>query len=134
VFYCELQQGGWSLKWGRGLGRLGSACLLNVVHVAIDGVTYANIQNASPLLKGMEAPRIVNKPRAIDINSIPFEELDRLPEFIQTKMKSSEEYVGRLQHSANMAGGLRRRHWVRPLVAFQQVPRPQLTNGRNPRW
>jgi hypothetical protein len=83
---------------------LGSACLLNVVHVANDGVTYANIQNASPLPKGMEAPAIVNKPRAIDINSIPFDELDKLPEFIQKKMKSSEEYVGRVQHSGSMAG------------------------------
>jgi hypothetical protein len=82
---------------------LGEACLLNVVHTAKDGVTYANIQGATPLVKGMEAPELFNKPRAIDINSIPFGELDTLPEFIQKKMKSSEEYGNRVRHSGNMA-------------------------------
>ncbi len=78
---------------------LGKACLLNVVHADSDGRTYANIQNASPLPKGMEAPDIFNETRALDINSIPFEELDALPEFIQKKMKSSEEYGMRIRHS-----------------------------------
>jgi hypothetical protein len=43
-----------------------------------------------------------NPSRLIDINSTPFEVIDTLPEFIQKKMKSSEEYAGRVQHSANM--------------------------------
>ena len=81
---------------------LGEACLLNVVHDTKGDATYANIQNASPLARGMDAPPLFNKTRALDINSIPFDELDTLPEFIQKKMKSSEEYAGRLQHSANM--------------------------------
>jgi hypothetical protein len=77
---------------------LGEACLLNVVHTTGEPV-YANIQNASPLPKGMEAPALFNKPRSIDINSIPFDELDTLPEFIQKKMKSSEEYAARVNLS-----------------------------------
>src|SRR5258708_7785057 len=35
---------------------LGDVCLLNVVHTEKDGNTYANIQGASPLPKGMTAP------------------------------------------------------------------------------
>src|SRR4051794_7476160 len=61
---------------------------------------YANIQNASPLAKGMEAPAIVNAPRTIDVASTPFAEIDKLPEFIQKKMKSSEEYVARVARVA----------------------------------
>src|SRR6185437_4487602 len=39
-------------------GLLGDACLLNVVHSSKGDQTYANIQGASPLPKGMEAPAI----------------------------------------------------------------------------
>jgi hypothetical protein len=76
---------------------LGEACLLNVVHTEKDGNTYANIQGASPLPKGLAAPALVNEKRSLDINSIPYNEIDALPEFIQKKMKSSEEYSARLQ-------------------------------------
>ena len=74
--------------------------MLNVVHNESNGNTYANIQNASPLARGMEAPAIVNTPRILDVNSIDFEDLDKLPEFIQKKMKSSEEYATRVGTSA----------------------------------
>jgi hypothetical protein len=75
-----------------------------------DGVTVTAIyqvkdktaKGASPLLRVMEAPAIVNKMRSLDINSIPFDELEALPEFIQKKMKSSEEYGLRVRHSGNM--------------------------------
>jgi hypothetical protein len=40
---------------------LGQVCLLNVVHTAKDGVTYANVRNASPLPKGMDAPELFNE-------------------------------------------------------------------------
>ena len=72
---------------------LGDACLLNVVHTEKDGNTYANIQGASPLPKGMEAPELFNQTRLIDINSTPWEVIEKLPEFIQKKMQSSEEWV-----------------------------------------
>jgi hypothetical protein len=74
---------------------LGDACLLNVVHDVKETGTYANIQNASPLPKGMEAPALVNETRIFDINTITQEELVKLPEFIQKKMRSSEEYAAR---------------------------------------
>jgi hypothetical protein len=79
---------------------LGDACLLNVVHDVKETGTYANIQNASPLPKGMEAPALVNETRVFDINTITLEELNKLPEFIQKKMRSSEEYAARFEQGA----------------------------------
>ncbi len=70
---------------------------MNVVHTEKDGNTYANIQGASPLPKGMTAPELSNPKRSLDINSIPYHEMDELPEFIRNKMKSSEEYAARLR-------------------------------------
>jgi hypothetical protein len=76
---------------------LGDVCLLNVVHTEKDGNTYANIQGASPLPKGMTAPELFNPKRSLDINTTPYSEIDALPEFIQNKIKSSEEYAARLR-------------------------------------
>jgi hypothetical protein len=42
---------------------LGDVCLLNVVHTEKDGNTYANIQGASPLPKGITAPELFNDKR-----------------------------------------------------------------------
>jgi hypothetical protein len=76
---------------------LGEACLLNVVHAEKEGNTYANIQNASPLPKGMDAPELFNTTRSLDVNTMAFRDIDALPEFIQRKMKSSEEYGLRVE-------------------------------------
>jgi hypothetical protein len=54
---------------------------LNVVHTEKDGNTYANIEGASPLPKGMVAPEMVNEKRLIDINC-PWDEINALPDFI----------------------------------------------------
>jgi hypothetical protein len=82
---------------------LGEACLLNVVHTEKDGTTYANIAGASPLPKGMKAPEIYNDPKAIDVNSTSFAQIDELPEFLSDKIKSSEEYGFRLALPAGIA-------------------------------
>ena len=74
---------------------LGEACLLNVVHVENDGKTYANIQGASPLPKGMEAPELFNEIRMVDINSTSWDVINALPDFILKKMYSSEEFSNR---------------------------------------
>jgi hypothetical protein len=105
---------------------LGDACLLNVVHNESNGNTYANIQNASPLARGMEAPAIVNAPRVIDINSIPFEELDALPEFIRNKMKSSEEYATRVGESAGPGAHTGDGEGAATPAASQKLQRPKI--------
>jgi hypothetical protein len=83
---------------------LGEACLLNVVHTEKDGNTYANIQGASPLPKGMTVPEMVNEKRLIDINSTPWAEINALPDFILKKMYSSEECENR-RRADEMLGG-----------------------------
>ena len=46
----------------------------------------------------MDAPELHNEKRVIDVNTAPFEEISALPEFIQEKMKKSEEYAARVKH------------------------------------
>lgn len=74
------------------------------MHAERDGATYANIAGASPLPKGMYAPALFNEAVLIDVNSMPFEEIDELPEFLRDKIKSSEEYAARVRHQGNLSG------------------------------
>lgn len=102
---------------------IGTACLLNVVHESKGDNTYANIAGATPLLKGMEAPEMHNEPTMIDVNSTPFEVIEALPEFIRSKIQSSEEYQGRLRHQENMeAAGLSDSRKFRPAVVGDAEP------------
>jgi hypothetical protein len=82
---------------------LGEACLLNVVHETKEGTTYANIHSATQLPKSMKAPELFNEAKVIDVNSAPLAEIDALPDFLKDKMKSSEEYVARIQGGDSMA-------------------------------
>ena len=74
------------------------------MHTEKNGNTYANIQAASPLSKGMKAPELFNVPRSIDINSSAWSEIDALPEFIMKKMYSSEEFENRKRAEHLLAG------------------------------
>ena len=69
---------------------LGDACLLNVVHEEKNGNVYANIKGATPLPNGMLAPELFNEKRMIDVNTSPVEVIEALPDFIKSKMFSSE--------------------------------------------
>jgi hypothetical protein len=82
---------------------LGDACLLNVVHVEKESGTYANIQTATPLPKGMDAPALANEKKLIDVNTATDTEIDALPDFIKDKMKSSVEWANRIP-SVNDSG------------------------------
>lgn len=83
---------------------MGSACLLNVVHVESNGNTYANVQNASPLPKGMTAPKQYNDSKIYDVNTTSYAELDSLPDFITNKMYSSVEYKARVENEKSVLG------------------------------
>lgn len=85
-------------------GILGRACLLNVVHTeGTNGVTYANVQGASPLPRGLEAPEMVNEAKLIDINTVDIAAIEELPEFIKEKMYASDEYAARTGKSQEVA-------------------------------
>lgn len=77
---------------------LGEPCLLNVVHKeGKNGVMYSNIEGASPLPKGMEAPPLANEKRFVDIDTATKEEIEELPEWLRDMFKSSDEYDKQFQ-------------------------------------
>lgn len=71
---------------------MGEPCLLNVVHEMKDGSTYSNIASASPLPDGMTAPELFNKKQFVSSETSTKEEIATLPDFLQMKIKESEEY------------------------------------------
>lgn len=81
---------------------LGEPCLLNVVHVVKGDNTYANVQAATPLPKGMIAPALTNEKVVIDVNTATQEQIDALPEFLSDKIKSSEEYDKRFRQGVEV--------------------------------
>jgi len=75
---------------------LGRACLITVVHkTSAKGSVYANITGASPLMKNMQAPVLVNQTVIFDVNTATKEEIDALPKFLQDKVIISDEYKKR---------------------------------------
>lgn len=72
---------------------LGKVCLLNVSHKQVGDRTYANIDSAAPLPKGMTAPEGVNEAYILNYtdkwDEVRFE---NLPDFLKDQMKQSDEY------------------------------------------
>ena len=82
---------------------LGKECMLNVMHrTANTGRTYADIKGASPLVKGMTCPPLVNSAFLLDYDSEDFDlRFKMLPEWLQNKVSSSKEFSDRLDRSAD---------------------------------
>lgn len=82
---------------------LGKTCLVNVVHTPSKtdaNVVYANIAGTSPLPKGMEVPDAVVEPFSFDVNTSSLgSDMEKLPEFIVEKIKSTPEYAARIADS-----------------------------------
>lgn len=75
---------------------VGRACLITVVHkTSAKGSVYANITSASPLMKSMQAPVLVNPVVIFDVKTATKEEIEALPKFIQEKITISDEYKKR---------------------------------------
>ena len=81
---------------------LGKECMLNVMHrTSNTGRTYADIKGASPLVKGMTCPPLVNSAFLLDYDSEDFDlRFKMLPEWLQNKVSSSKEFSDRLERSA----------------------------------
>lgn len=82
---------------------LGKECMLNVMHrTANTGRTYADIKGASPLVKGMTCPPLVNSAFLLDYDSEDFDlRFKMLPEWLQNKVSSSKEFSDRLDRAAD---------------------------------
>jgi hypothetical protein len=75
---------------------LGRPCIVNITHIEKGDATYANIIGMSPLPKGMVCPPAFNT--ALCYNTEEHDEavFSQLPEFIQDKIKMSDEWIARV--------------------------------------
>jgi hypothetical protein len=79
---------------------LGRPCIVNITHIEKGDATYANIIGMSPLPKGMVCPPAFNN--ALCYNTEEHDEtvFSQLPEFIQDKIKMSDEWIARISKPA----------------------------------
>ena len=75
---------------------LGKACLVNITHVEKGDSTYANIIGMSPIPKGMVCPPAFNAPICYNTEEHDEAVFNLLPEFIQDKIKMSDEWIARI--------------------------------------
>jgi hypothetical protein len=75
---------------------LGKPCMVNITHVTKGDATYANIIGMSPVPKGLVCPPAFNS--ALCYNTEEHDEavFNQLPEFIQDKIKMSDEWIARV--------------------------------------
>ncbi len=71
---------------------LGRACLITVAHTSKGDKTYANIRTTASLMKGQVAKEAFNPITKLTYSEWNQEMFDKLPMFIQEKMKTSEQY------------------------------------------
>jgi hypothetical protein len=71
---------------------IGKPCMINVVHATKGENTYANIKAITPLAKGMTCPEPINEALCFMASMPDMEVFGKLPEFIQDKIKESDEF------------------------------------------
>lgn len=74
---------------------LGQACMLNVIHnngKSDPTKVYEQISGITPLPKGVKCPPQINKSVVLSYDNFDWNLFQSLPEFLQTKIKGSEEY------------------------------------------
>lgn len=78
---------------------LGAPCMISVTQGTNPlGKAYAKVTGVSRLPKGMEVPTDTENPKVIfDITNeeCPLEDMEKLPAFVQERIKQSEEYKAR---------------------------------------
>lgn len=84
---------------------LGKTCMVNVGHVTKGENTYVNIMSIAPLPKGMSCPDAINEMFVYSPLEHNQEIFAKLPEFVQDKIKESDEYIkmSRESHKAAFA-------------------------------
>lgn len=73
---------------------LGQPCMLNVIHKTSEksGNSYQDVGSASRLPSGIPAPQKINPAMEFDVRDWNQEKFDKLPEWLQNKIKTSDEY------------------------------------------
>lgn len=72
---------------------LGKTCMLNVTHVTKGDNSYANIMSITPMPKGMSCPEPINEAFVYTPTEHDQETFAKLPQFVQDKIKESDEYI-----------------------------------------
>jgi hypothetical protein len=86
---------------------LGKVCMLNVSHNQVGDRTYANIDSAAPLPKGMSEPEAVNEQFILNYTDKWDEaRFEKLPDFLKEQMKQSDEYKRKQFEGAEKASPL----------------------------
>lgn len=82
---------------------LGKVCMLNVSHkTSAKGNTYAKIESAAPLPKGIAAPEAFNQAFILDYdNNWSEAKFNALPDFIKEKMRTSRNYRNKMNPQAS---------------------------------
>ena len=74
---------------------LGVACMLNIIHKPSEKDPtniYEKIAGVSPMPKGVPCPPQINRTLRLEFDSFDYDIFNTLPDFIKTKIQSSEEY------------------------------------------
>jgi hypothetical protein len=70
--------------------------MVNLTHVTKGDITYANIIGISPVPKGLVCPPSFNTPLCYNTEEHDDAIFAQLPEFIQDKIKMSDEWIARV--------------------------------------
>jgi hypothetical protein len=70
--------------------------MVNLTHVTKGDMTYANIIGISPVPKGLVCPPAFNTPLCYNTEEHDDAIFAQLPEFIQDKIKMSDEWIARV--------------------------------------
>lgn len=74
---------------------IGEACLVTISYKESEsGNIYAQVTGVTQPIKGMDIPKLINEPIVVAFDSEDFiDELEKLPDFLKEKIKSSQEYI-----------------------------------------
>ncbi len=73
---------------------LGAPCTLTVSHKqSNNGKTYADVTAIGPMMKNMTCPPQFNPSFAFTVRNFTVEEFNKLPEFLQKEIKTSQEWL-----------------------------------------
>jgi len=94
---------------------LGKTCMVNIAHVTKGENTYANIISFAPLMKGYECPAPINEAFTYTPTAHDQATFAKLPEFIQDKIKESDEYIAMSRNEQKSA-------FNKPPQNFEELP------------
>ena len=73
--------------------------MLEVEHDEYKGTKYAKPVGFGSIPNGLDVPEAFNAPAIVNVNTLSKDDIDKLPDFLQEKMKGSKEYKDRFDPS-----------------------------------